>query len=190
MPTTALHEVLRLGVQQSASDWHIKPNAPIMIRVAGKLVPTTSVPNEAFMDEIVEELLNPAQLETFYQVGDCDLSFYEDNVGRFRVNIHFQRGMKCINMRHVKSHIIPLHKLGVPPVLKDIAESHRGIIIMTGTTGSGKSTTWLVCYSMLMKLSQSILSLLRILLSMNFKIVSPFLNKEKLVLIQNHFLQH
>jgi len=141
MAITLLHDVLALGVQEKASDWHIKPGAQIMIRVEGRLIATDLVPDEQFMQHLIGQLLNDELLSTFNRTGDADLSFVEDDVGRFRVNVHQQRGMISVNMRHVKSTIIPLSQLGVPPVLTEIAESHRGIIIMTGTTGSGKSTT-------------------------------------------------
>jgi len=141
MGRTLIHDVLAFGVDQNASDWHIKEDSPIMIRVAGKLTPTDMVPDNGNMRDIVGQLLNEELFQIFKRTGDADLSHVEDGVGRFRVNVHQQRGMMSINLRHVKSEIIPLDKLGVPPVLKDIAESHRGVIIMTGTTGSGKSTT-------------------------------------------------
>jgi len=141
MAITLLHDVLALGVQEKASDWHIKPGAQIMIRVEGKLIATDLVPDESFMQQLIGQLLNKELQATFDRTGDADLSFVEDDVGRFRVNVHQQRGLISVNMRHVKSTIIPLEQLGVPPILKKIAESHRGIIIMTGTTGSGKSTT-------------------------------------------------
>ena len=141
MAISLLHDVLALGVQEKASDWHIKENAPIMIRVEGKLVATDLIPDTQFMTDLVSQLLDDEQYKVFKRTGDCDLSFVEELVGRFRVNVHQQRGMMSVNMRHVKSTIIPLRQLGVPPILTEIAESHRGIIIMTGTTGSGKSTT-------------------------------------------------
>lgn len=141
MTITLLHDVLALGVNENASDWHIKKDSPVVIRVEGKLIATDLVPDQDLMERFVEQLLDARQYEVFTQTGDVDLSFVEDGVGRFRVNVHQQRGMVGINLRHVKSHIIPLNKLGVPDVMTKIAENNRGIIIMTGATGSGKSTT-------------------------------------------------
>ncbi len=141
MITTLLHDILAFGVQQNASDWHIKEDSPIAMRVASKLVTTDLIPDSKFMNDIVRQLVPEKRLDDFDHTGDVDLSFVEHGVGRFRVNIHRQRGMTSVTLRHVKSEIIPIEGLGVPLVLKDIAESPRGIIIMTGTTGSGKSTT-------------------------------------------------
>jgi len=141
MAVTQFHDVLAYGIKQNASDWHIKEGVPVAIRVRGTLTATELVPDAAFVERFVVEMLNDEMMTEFKKTGDADLSFVEDNVGRFRVNVHRQRGMTSVNLRHVKSEIMPLEKLGVPLILKDIAESHRGIIIMTGTTGSGKSTT-------------------------------------------------
>ncbi|MPM69947.1 Twitching mobility protein [bioreactor metagenome] len=75
------------------------------------------------------------------ETGDLDLSHREEGIGRFRVNIHRQRGLIGISFRWVKNEILAFEQLGLPPVLKEISKAKRGIIIVTGTTGCGKSTT-------------------------------------------------
>jgi twitching motility protein PilT len=86
-------------------------------------------------------MMTPEQKKTYAETGDADLSYAPENIGRFRVNIHKQRALHAMTMRHVKSKIMSIDELSLPPVLKNIAEAKRGIIIICGTTGSGKSTT-------------------------------------------------
>jgi len=75
------------------------------------------------------------------ETGDADFAFEEEGAGRFRANLHKQRGMISMTLRHVKSTVPPLESLGLPKIVHTIAEYERGIILVTGTTGSGKSTT-------------------------------------------------
>ena len=141
MALSVIHDLLELGVSSNASDWHIKEGHPVVLRIAGSLVDTDFVPDSACIDSIISVMLNKEQEEKYHECGDMDLSYVEDNVGRFRVNIHKQRGRSAFTLRHVKTNIMHLDELGTPMVLKDIAEAHRGIVILGGTTGSGKSTT-------------------------------------------------
>lgn len=136
-----LHDVLALGVNSKASDWHIKENSPIALRIAGTLVDTDLKPDAELMERIINEMASESLLSTYHENGDLDLSFVEEGIGRFRVNIHRQRGSNSITMRHVKTEIMDFEQLGLPPVIKKISEIPRGIVIISGTTGSGKSTT-------------------------------------------------
>ncbi len=142
MPTSVLKEILELGVQSNASDWHIREGCPITLRIAGELVDSDLVATSDYMRKVVDTFLRSEEwMSRFKRTGDLDLSYVEDGVGRFRVNIHRQRGICSVTMRHVKSDVMDFDKLGVPASLKKIAESERGIVIVSGTTGSGKSTT-------------------------------------------------
>lgn len=141
MPTSTLHDVFELGIRSSASDWHIKENAPISLRIEGKMVNTDFVPDEEVIEEFIELMTSGEMLVEYKDKGDIDLSYVEDGVGRFRANIHRQRGMNAITMRHVKTKIMDFDGLGLPAAIPEIAKSPRGIIIVCGTTGSGKSTT-------------------------------------------------
>lgn len=142
MARSIMHDILELGVNSRASDWHIKENAPVTIRIDSRLIGTDMVATKDFLDKAVGLMLSTDELKRrFNETGDADLSFVEEDVGRFRVNIHRQRGMVSIAMRHVKRNILSIEELGVPQSVKRIAESERGIVIISGTTGSGKSTT-------------------------------------------------
>ena len=138
-----LHEVLALGVNSNASDWHIKEHSPVNLRIEGKMVATDLTPDNELMLKIIDEMIDgdERKKKKFFDTGDIDLSYVEEDVGRFRVNIHRQRGNHGITMRHVKTRIRTFEELAVPPFLRKLADSERGIIIISGTTGSGKSTT-------------------------------------------------
>ncbi|OGV45801.1 MAG: twitching motility protein [Lentisphaerae bacterium GWF2_44_16] len=141
MAESLLHEVLALGVNSKASDWHVKENSPVTLRISGNLVDTDLVPDRELMERIIQEMIPQEFMKKFVETGDVDASYVEDNVGRFRVNIHRQRAMYCIAMRHVKTEIMNFEQLGLPPAVKSIADAVRGVIIISGTTGSGKSTS-------------------------------------------------
>ncbi|MFA7230997.1 MAG: PilT/PilU family type 4a pilus ATPase [Victivallaceae bacterium] len=141
MSNTLLHNVLEKAVSSDASDIHIKENFPISFRINGEMLSSDFIPEAEMLERFMHQIASPEQIQTFTKTGDVDLSHYEDDVGRFRVNIHRQRGMTSINMRWVKNQIMTFEQLGLPKVLAEIAEYPRGIVILTGTTGSGKSTT-------------------------------------------------
>ena len=142
MGICVIHDLLELGVNSNASDWHIKIGHPVVLRIEGALVDTDFTPDLACIDQILKDMVSAKEmLVKYHETGDLDLSYVEDNVGRFRVNVHQQRGTPAFSLRHVKTNIMSLDELGLPEVIKKIAEAKRGIIILGGTTGSGKSTT-------------------------------------------------
>ncbi|MDD7985795.1 PilT/PilU family type 4a pilus ATPase [Lentisphaera marina] len=143
MPTSKLNSVLVTGVQEGASDWHIRENSPIALRVHGGLYEISDgfVPDYEFLSSAIVEIAGQKVLDLYLETGDADFAFDEDNAGRFRANIHRQRGLLSMTFRHVKSDVPPLEALGLPEIILKIAEYERGIILVTGTTGSGKSTT-------------------------------------------------
>lgn len=142
MGVSVIHDLLELGVSSNASDWHIKDGHPVVLRIEGSLVDTDFTPDKECLDQILSDMVpSEDMIEKYNDTGDLDLSYVEDNVGRFRVNVHQQRGGPAFTLRHVKTNIMTLDELGLPEVLKRIAIAQRGIIILGGTTGSGKSTT-------------------------------------------------
>ena len=135
------HQILIQGIESKASDWHVKEGSGVSLRIAGDMVPMDFVPDHAFMHDVIESMTREDQREQYLKTGDLDLSYAPEGIGRFRVNIHRQRAMDAMTLRHVKSKIMTLEELSLPPVIRKISEAKRGIIIVCGTTGSGKSTT-------------------------------------------------
>ncbi len=137
-----LHELLRSAVEREASDVHLKPFQEPFYRVHSALIESgfdTLTPEH--MVEIVTDIL-PAHLrESFHKTHEADFSHQEPDVGRFRVNVFMSQGVPTVAMRHVKTDIPTFEQLRLPLHLKKLAEVQRGIILLSGTTGSGKSTT-------------------------------------------------
>ena len=137
-----LRGILKAAVEAGASDVHIKVNAPVILRINRQLVALDCPPSsEEWMNKIAAKICpEHAQLK-LKSDREVDFSYYEPGVGRFRTNIFQQRGTFALAMRAVKTQVPAFEELGLPPVLKDIARSPRGIVLVAGTTGSGKSTT-------------------------------------------------
>jgi twitching motility protein PilT len=135
---------LRALVQRGGSDLHLKvPSAP-MTRVDGELRPIEGAAALAAEDTehaLRSILTEPARLAEFEDEGEVDFSYALEGAARFRVNAFRQRGSVSLVCRAIPFRISTLEELSLPPAIKDLAEEHRGIILVTGTTGSGKSTT-------------------------------------------------
>ncbi|MHB1381699.1 MAG: type IV pilus twitching motility protein PilT [Thermoleophilia bacterium] len=136
-------EVLLLTmVQREASDLHLKAGSPAIIRVNGELY---EMDQEALSPEDMKEyaatLMNDKQIAIFSEQNEIDFAYGVKGVGRFRVNIFRQRGSISVAMRQVVGKIPTFEELMLPPILKKIALEPRGMILVTGTTGSGKTTT-------------------------------------------------
>lgn len=141
MPRTPLHDVLEAGVDEEASDWHIRQDRPITVRIGGAIEEMDFVTDESFLESVVSEIVPSPQMESFYKSGDADFAFEEDDVGRFRVNLHKERGSMALTLRFVKPQVPKREALQLPEMVHKLAESARGIIFVTGITGAGKSTT-------------------------------------------------
>ncbi len=135
-------ELLKLVVEKKASDLHITVGVPPVLRINGYL---EKVEDEPFTpeqtEEIVKDLLTSDQLQKLEQNGDIDLSYSAAGLGRFRINVYKQRGSYSLAIRSVALQIPSIEELGLPTILKDLALKTRGLILVTGPTGSGKSTT-------------------------------------------------
>ncbi len=141
MPQTILHDVLAAGIEDGASDWHLREGATVSCRADGSLSEIDFVTDRSFMEKLIEQIVSPRQLETFKSIGDVDFAFEETGLGRFRANLHWQRGKYAMSLRFVKEKVASLQELSLPEVVLKIAESSRGIVFVTGITGAGKSTT-------------------------------------------------
>jgi twitching motility protein PilT len=140
---TQIDEMVSKLVQKDGSDLHLKVGAPPAVRVHGRLEYLEEyevlrpVDTEGFAKEIMSEKI----LEEFEEDGEADLSYAVDGVGRFRVNAFRQRGSISIVMRFIPFGVPRFEELNLPEVIGTLAREERGIILVTGTTGSGKSTT-------------------------------------------------
>jgi twitching motility protein PilT len=139
-----IDQALRHLVEQEGSDLHVKVPSPPIIRVHGELRPVEGA--EPLKPEDTEAALrailtDPRQLEEFERDGEVDFAYAMPGVSRFRVNAFRQRGSVSIACRAIPFQIRTIEDLGLPAVIRDLAEQPRGIILLTGTTGSGKSTT-------------------------------------------------
>lgn len=137
-----LTEVLRQAITAGASDIHIKRDQPPLFRVEKKLAPGPFEPIAVEqIRAIVSEIL-PFHLRRDYDVRhEVDFSYKEDGVGRFRVSLYDGEGCPVMALRYVKDKIPALEDLNLPPVLETLVTQRTGIVILSGTTGCGKSTT-------------------------------------------------
>jgi len=138
-----LHAILREGVERQASDIHLKVGSPPMFRVSGTLVPLDGAPtlDRTRMGALMDVLLNDYHRERLHKQLQVDLGYGVPELGRFRVNIFHQRGELQAALRLIPPRVHQIRDLHLPPVVERVASERRGLILVTGTTGSGKSTT-------------------------------------------------
>lgn len=130
-------------IKKKASDLHLQVGIPPMLRIDGALVPVSGT--EALTEEAVETLvfsiLDEDQKQILLKDKEFDFSFAFGDLGRFRVNAFHERGNLAAAMRLIPNEILSIEQLGLPPVLNKFTEYPRGLVLVTGPTGSGKSTT-------------------------------------------------
>ncbi|HWI56761.1 MAG TPA: PilT/PilU family type 4a pilus ATPase [Bacillota bacterium] len=136
------HKILKTAVDGGASDVHVKIGTPVIFRIHRQLIAIECpYPTEEWMNNVVEHMA-PAHLKKrLEQEREVDFSYFVPSIGRFRTNLFQQRGQWCLAMRYVKTIVPSFEELGLLPQIKKIAESPRGIVLVAGSTGSGKSTT-------------------------------------------------
>lgn len=135
-------ELLAFSVKNKASDLHLSSGLPPMIRVHGD-VRRINLPAMEHKDvhDMVYDIMSDAQRKTYEETLECDFSFEIPNLARFRVNAYNQLRGAGVVFRTIPSKVLTLEDLNCPKIFKDIAEYPRGIVLVTGPTGSGKSTT-------------------------------------------------
>lgn len=136
-----LRDILSEMVTRNASDAHLRPGGPIVVRVDGVLMP---LPVSLTLQDTIRlsgALMNADQRTQFIDTHEVDLATSFENIGRFRVNIFMQRGLVNLALRLVPAVIPTIEQLNLPKAIETIAENHRGLVLITGTTGSGKSST-------------------------------------------------
>ncbi len=143
MGVVIVDEILKAALKVGASDIHLKAKKKPVFRINGKLIKLNEGPSISprEIEEIANRMMNPQQKDTFEKYREVDLAYSIEGVSRFRVNIFQQRGSISIAIRVVPHEIKSFDELNLPPVIRDIANEERGLVIVTGTTGSGKSTT-------------------------------------------------
>jgi len=140
-----LNAVLRRAVERGASDVHLKVGQFPVARCDGTLTPLADHPPLTDADleaalAIVSEL-TPARRESFYETGELDIAYTSGDLPRFRVNAFRQRGSISFAFRVIPKHVPSFEDLRMPPGVKSMADEHRGLVLVTGATGSGKTTT-------------------------------------------------
>jgi len=136
-----IEQLLQRAIDKDASDVHIKADGPPYFRIDGDLVPRRRDISAAEVEGIINELLNPAQREHLDKLGEVDLAYSHPRLGRFRVNVFHQRGTTSMVMRRIKSVVPSFEELFLPPAIERLTRLQRGLVLITGTTGSGKSTS-------------------------------------------------
>jgi twitching motility protein PilT len=138
-----INSLLKIALDRKASDLHLKVGNNPIIRIDGHLVPLENQPRIS-QEEVIEvafSIMSSGQKERFKEKSELDLAYSAPGMGRFRVNIFQQRGTIGLVCRVVPTRILTIEELHLPPVLEKLAMEQRGLILVTGTTGSGKSTT-------------------------------------------------
>jgi twitching motility protein PilT len=133
--------VLQEMIRRNASDLHLKVGRPPTLRVDGELEPLDQAPlKPEDLKGLAEQLMTPRQVKQFADDKECDFAIGVPGIGRFRVNVYQQRGSLCYAMRAIPYQARTLAELNLPPVLEEISLKPRGLVLVTGVTGSGKST--------------------------------------------------
>jgi len=138
-----IDDLLRYAASKGASDLHFSAGLPPMLRIDGKLVPSSEheVMTARDIQRLIYDVMTNEQIQWFEKVKELDCSYGVKDVGRFRVNVYKQRGAVGVAMRAIPSQIPTFEQLRLPPILREITKRSSGLILVTGPTGSGKSTT-------------------------------------------------
>jgi twitching motility protein PilT len=138
-----ISDLLKRMIEKGASDLHIGAPSPPILRIHGDLKVQTDLSplSDADTQKIFNDIASPEQIKRFNEEKEIDFAHSVPGLARFRVNILLQRGSLSINFRAIPYKIPTMDELGLPPVIKQIALRRRGLVLVTGRTGSGKSTT-------------------------------------------------
>src|SRR5256714_14420938 len=138
-----IDDLLRVAAQFGASDLHCKAGSQPFMRIGGELRPIASAPRLTQEDtlDMAFSMMSNRQKQRFKEANEADIAYGVSGLGRFRANIFQQRGTVGMVLRVIPDRVRSITELGLPPVIERIADEQRGLILVTGTTGSGKSTT-------------------------------------------------
>jgi len=136
------HRILKTAVDGGASDVHLKIATPVVFRINRQLIAIECpYPTQEWMNSVVDQVAPSHLKKRLEQEREIDFSYYVPTIGRFRTNLFQQRGQWCLAMRYVKTIVPSFEELGLLDQIRKIAESPRGIVLVAGSTGCGKSTT-------------------------------------------------
>ena len=137
-----IEQLLEQMIEAKASDLHLTTGVSPVIRVNGELTQIGEARLKPSDTQIfIQHLLNEEEMDKLLANGEYDVAISKSNIGRFRLNVFRQRGSYSLAIRHVNSELPDIDTLGIPHIVKDIAKKTRGLFLVTGPTGSGKSTT-------------------------------------------------
>jgi len=138
----SLHDLLKAMMEKGASDLHLATGLPPVMRLHGQVVPVGTEPlAPAETKSLAYSILTEAQKQKFEEEYELDLSFGVKGLSRFRANVFMERGAVALAIRTIPYKILTFEELGLPPVVADLCNRPKGLILVTGPTGSGKSTT-------------------------------------------------
>jgi twitching motility protein PilU len=141
-PTLNTKPLFQLMVEKKASDLFFTSNAPVKIKIEGQIFPVNKqVLSPDTVRQAAYGLMTPEQVEYFNEELEIDFAISEPGLGRFRVNVFYQRGYPSMVLRYITADMPRLDVLGLPEILKDLVMNKRGLMLMVGAAGSGKSTT-------------------------------------------------
>ncbi|MBI2890328.1 MAG: type IV pilus twitching motility protein PilT [Nitrospirae bacterium] len=137
-----LHQLLKIMIEKGASDLHVTTGSPPQLRIDGDLYPLKiEMLSPTDTKQLAYSILTDAQKKRFEEENELDLSFGVKGLARFRANLFVQRGAVAGVFRAIPYQVMSFEELGLPPILKELCDKPRGLILVTGPTGSGKSTT-------------------------------------------------
>ncbi len=140
--SVTLHQLLKTMVERGGTDLHVTTNSPPVIRIDGVLIPLNLPPSTAVeTKKLAYSILTDAQKHRFEESLELDLSFGIKGLARFRANLFMQRGAVAGAFRRIPYEILGFRELGLPPIVEALCDKPRGLVLVTGPTGSGKSTT-------------------------------------------------
>ena len=136
-----ISELLRAAVKYEASDLHVQVGSPPSVRIHGDITPLDAPPlTLEDVDALVEQIADEPTLAEYKAERSADFSYVIPDVARFRVNAYYESGKPCLCLRQIPIVVPELESLNLPDAIGDIAACERGLVLVTGTTGSGKST--------------------------------------------------
>jgi twitching motility protein PilU len=142
MANGMMEKLLRLMAEKKASDVYLSANSPVLIKINGVCVPVNGQPLPVDgPQQLLEEIVSPEQFKEFISTGELNIAVPLSGVGRFRVSAMRQRGSCAVVVRFISTDIPSIESLNIPPVLAEMILAKRGLMLVVGATGSGKSTT-------------------------------------------------